>query len=115
MEIGRYVRNAGIWGSRKNLTARTLGILLLAAAYLGRLREFPRICFVGLLKKHCRQIRESSQAGSPETGKEPGTTEASETEPSEEMIQESEKSSTKKRQIYRLLPGLRNSTDPSNP
>ena len=35
MEIGRYVRNAGIWGSRKNLTAVLLGILLLAAACLG--------------------------------------------------------------------------------
>ena len=39
MEIDRHVRNAGIWGSGKNLTAVLLGILLLAAACLGGCRN----------------------------------------------------------------------------
>ena len=89
MEIGRYVRNAGIWGSRKNLTAVLLGILLLAAACLGGCGNSQDM-FVRIPEETLPADQESSQAGSPETGKEPGTTEASETEPSEEMIQESE-------------------------
>lgn len=89
MEIGRYVRNAGIWGSRKNLTAVLLGILLLAAACLGGCGNSQDM-FVRITEETLPADQESSQAGSPETGKEPGTTEASETEPSEEMIQESE-------------------------
>lgn len=89
MEIDRYVRMANIWGSRKNLTAILLGILLLAAACLGGCGNSQDM-FVRIPEETLPAGQESSQAGSPETGKEPGTTEASETEPSEEMIQESE-------------------------
>ena len=89
MEIDKYVRNAGIWGSRKSLTAVLLGILLLAAACLGGCGNSQDM-FVRIPEETLPADQESSQAGSPETGKEPGTTEVSETEPSEEMIQESE-------------------------
>lgn len=89
MEIDRHVRNAGIWGSGKNLTAVLLGILLLAAACLGGCRNSQDM-FVRIPEESLPAGQESSQAESPETGMEPGTTETSDTKPSEEITQESE-------------------------
>ena len=89
MEIDRHVRNAGIWGRRKNLTAVLLGILLLAAACLGGCRNSQDM-FVRIPEESLPAGQESSQAESPETGMEPGTTETSDTKPSEEITQESE-------------------------
>lgn len=89
MEIDRHVRNAGIWGSGKNLTAVLLGILLLAAACLGGCRNSQDM-FVRIPEESLPAGQESSQAESPETGMEPGTTETSDTKLSEEITQESE-------------------------
>lgn len=89
MKIDRHVRNAGIWGSGKNLTAVLLGILLLAAACLGGCRNSQDM-FVRIPEESLPAGQESSQAESPETGMEPGTTETSDTKPSEEITQESE-------------------------
>ena len=89
MEIDRHVRNAGIWGGGKNLTAVLFGILLLAAACLGGCRNSQDM-FVRIPEESLPAGQESSQAESPETGMEPGTTETSDTKPSEEITQESE-------------------------